>query len=52
MESKSPHLASPKGRGIYRILFISALSAELKIIKQEIKKLNISKNIEISFFES
>ena len=48
----SPHLASPKGRGIYRILFVSALSAELKIVKQEIKKLNISKNIEISFFES
>ena len=36
----------------YKILFVSALSAELKIVKQEIKKLNISKNIEISFFES
>ncbi len=35
-----------------KILFVSALSAELKIIKQEIKKLNISKkNLEISFFE-
>ena len=36
----------------YRILFVSALSAELKIVKQEIKKLNISNNLEISFFES
>jgi glutaredoxin-related protein len=35
-----------------KILFVSALSAELKIVKQEIKKLNISKeNLEISFFE-
>ena len=35
-----------------KILFVSALSAELKIIKGEIKKLNISKNdLEINFFE-
>ena len=33
-----------------KILFISALSAELKIVKQEIKKLSISNDIEISFF--
>lgn len=34
-----------------KILFVSALSAELKIVKQEIKKLNISKkDLEISFF--
>jgi hypothetical protein len=48
----NPHLTSPQGRGIYKILFISAFSAELKIVKQEIKKLNISKSIEISFFAS
>jgi len=35
-----------------KILFVSALSSELKIVKEEIKKLNISKNIEISFFDS
>ncbi len=34
-----------------KILFVSALSAELKIVKEEIKKLNF-KNIEISFLES
>ena len=37
---------------MYKILFVSALNAELKIVKQEIKKLNISNDIEISFFES
>ena len=36
----------------YKILFVSALSAELKIVKQEIKKINISNNLEIYFFES
>jgi hypothetical protein len=36
----------------YKILIVSALNAELKIVKQEIKKLNISNNVEISFFES
>ncbi|MDQ7009203.1 MAG: hypothetical protein Q9M94_02835 [Candidatus Gracilibacteria bacterium] len=36
----------------FKILFVSALSAELKIVKQEIKKLDISKFLEISFFES
>jgi len=34
-----------------KILFISALSAELKIVKEEIKKLN-SKNFEFGFLES
>jgi len=36
----------------YKILFVSALSPELKIVKQEIKKINISNNLEVSFFES
>jgi hypothetical protein len=35
-----------------KILFVSALSAELKIVKEEMKKINISKNIEVSFFDS
>jgi len=35
-----------------KILFVSALQAELKVIKQGIKKMNISKDLEISFFES
>jgi len=37
---------------VYKILFVCALSPELKIVKQEIKKLDISKNLEISFFVS
>lgn len=38
---------------MYKILFVSALAPELKIIKEEIKKLKISrKDLEISFFES
>jgi hypothetical protein len=36
----------------YKILFVSALAAELKIVKKEIKKLDISKKIEIFFLES
>jgi hypothetical protein len=35
-----------------KILFVSALSAELKIVKQEVQKIDLSKNIEIYFFES
>ena len=38
---------------MYKILFVSALAPELKIVKQELKKLNISKkDLEVSFFES
>ncbi len=38
---------------VKKILIVSALSAELKIVKEEIKKLNIFKNdLEISFFVS
>jgi len=35
----------------FKILFVSAISAELKIVKQEIKKLNLLDKIEIYFFE-
>jgi len=50
--NKNKNSLSTEGFSPLKILFVLALSAELKIVKQEIKKLNISKNIEISFFES
>jgi len=50
--NKNKNSLSTEGFSPLKILFVSALSAELKIVKQEIKKLNISKNLEISFFES
>jgi hypothetical protein len=34
---------------MYKILIVSALEAELKVVKQEIKKLAL-KNIKTSFF--
>jgi len=50
--NKNKNSLSTEGGSPLKILFVSALSVELKIVKQEIKKLNISKNIEIYFFES
>jgi len=50
VNNKSKNSLSTEDFSPLKILFVSALSAELKIIKQEIKKLNISNDVEISFF--
>jgi hypothetical protein len=35
---------------MYKILFVSALAAELKVVKNEVKKCS-HKNVKVDFFE-